>query len=174
MPPLLHFHFHEGIKVGTEKRQNIQFRLVQTPVGQKRSYTDSNKINEDLKNFVHNVREKWRGIPALHCKPFVDAEVRKVYEFQGNRPNKAPTVFGLTLFTLVGLVDEPFIVVDLYEIEVVHLRLKCELSKPVEIDMTIVFQDFQRDPVQINSIPIDKLYLIKNSCNSAGVKYDEN
>ncbi|KAI3877430.1 hypothetical protein MKX03_026487 [Papaver bracteatum] len=173
-PPLLHFHFHEGIKVGIEKRRDIQFRLVQTPVGQKRSYDDSYKINEDLKNFVHNVEEKWRGIPVLDCFPFVDAEVHKAYEFQGSCPSKAPTIFGLTPFALVGLVDEPFIVVDLHEIRGVHLRLKPRLSKPLEIDMTIVFEDFKRDPVEINSIPIKKLNLIKNSFNLAGVQYCEN
>ncbi|KAI3997160.1 hypothetical protein MKX01_009004 [Papaver californicum] len=147
MPPLLHFHLHDPIKLGTEKRQNIQLRLVMNPMGQKRSYDDSDKIkkdkqtrdrvhNKDLKNFVHNVQEKWDHIPSD--------------EFQGNLPSKAPTIFGLTFSALVGLVDEPFVVVNLYEIEIVILRLK-----HVEIDMTIVFQDF------------------KHLCNFAGVKYYE-
>lgn len=65
MLPLLHFHLHHPIKVGAEKRQNVQFHLVQTPVGHKRYYNDSDKIvgpngpNKDLKNFVHKVQAIW-------------------------------------------------------------------------------------------------------------------
>ncbi|MCL7040839.1 hypothetical protein MKW94_011616 [Papaver nudicaule] len=113
MLPILHFHFHQPINVGTEQRRNIQFRLVQNVVGQERSYNDSDKTNRDLKNFIHSIREKWRSIPALHCCSFFQAEVRKADEFQGSLPSKSPTVFGMTLYALVWLVDEPFIVVDL-------------------------------------------------------------
>ncbi|MCL7051335.1 hypothetical protein MKW94_010715 [Papaver nudicaule] len=169
MPPLLHFHLYHCVKVGTEKRRNIQFRLVQNVAGQKRSYSDSDNIhdsNKDLKHFVDSVREKWRYIPVVHCCAFVQGEVCKADEFQGNRPSKAPTVFGMTFTALVGLVDEPFVMLELKDIKIVNLRLK-----PVEIHMTIVFHDFKREPVEINSIPIDKLNLIKDRCNYAGVKY---
>ncbi|XP_026425648.1 FACT complex subunit SPT16-like isoform X2 [Papaver somniferum] len=163
--PLLHFHLHHPVKMGAEMRQDIQFRLVQTPVGQRTSYNDSEKQTrdgEDLKNFVHKVEDKWSTY-TFHV-----AEVLKRKEFQGNLRSKAPTVFCLTFYALVGLVDEPFIVAYLNKIEIVSLRLK-----PAVIDMTIVFQDFKRDLIHINSIPIAALGLIKDSFNFAMVKYYE-
>ncbi|XP_026395789.1 FACT complex subunit SPT16-like [Papaver somniferum] len=180
MPPLLHFHLRDPIKVGTETRQNIQFRLMKNG-----SYNDSDNIekekqprdtvrDEELKKFVHNVRQKFRYVPVFRCYPFGDAEIHKTDEFQGYVPSKAaPTRFSLTFSSLLGLVDEPFIVVNMYEVEIVNLMLK-PVSKPVEMDMTIIFQDFKRDLVRINSIPIDRLDLIKDHCNLAKVKYYEN
>ncbi|KAI3971848.1 hypothetical protein MKW92_028595 [Papaver armeniacum] len=157
--PLLHFHLHSPIKVGAEKRQNIQFHLVQTR---------DRARSEELKNFILNVREKWRYIPVFRCYPFGGAEIHKKDEFQGNLPSKSATIFGLTFSALVGLVDEPFVVVNLDEIQVVYLRLK-----PEGIDMTIVFQDLKRDLVQINSIPLDALDRIKSRFKFAYVKYYE-
>ncbi|KAI3855507.1 hypothetical protein MKX03_004364 [Papaver bracteatum] len=179
MPPLLHFHLHDPIKVGREKRRNIQFHLVQTSVGQRRSYNSSDTIMKekqtrdrarygDLENFIIDVQDKWRFIPVYHY-PFVGAELHKRDEFRGHLPSKPATVFHLTFAALVGLVDEPFVVADLDEIEIVYLRLKPEV-----MDMTIVFQNLKRDLVQINSIPIDALNLLKDRFNFAGVKYYKN
>ncbi|KAI3930802.1 hypothetical protein MKX01_037248 [Papaver californicum] len=171
MPPLLHFHLGCPIKVGTEKKENhlgcpikvtekrehIQFRLVPTLVGQRRSDDDSNKIekekqsrNEDLKNFVFKV-----------------GALDKTYEFHGVGPSKAWSVFGLTSYTLFELVDTPFFVVNLRDIEIVNLA-KLE---PEKIYMTVVYKEFNRGPLQVNSIPLHSLDGIKQCLNYGNVKY---
>lgn len=112
--------------MGAEKRQNIQFHLVQT--------RDSAR-SEELKNFVCNVHEKWTYISVLRSYPFGGAEIHKKDEFQGNLPSKETTVFGMTYAAVVGLADAPFVVADLDDIEIFYLRLK-----PAGIDMTIDFR----------------------------------
>lgn len=54
----------------------------------------------------------------------------------GIGPSKAWSVFGLTSFSLVGLVDTPFFVVELRDIEIVNLA-KLE---PEKIHMTVVLR----------------------------------
>ncbi|KAI3972091.1 hypothetical protein MKW92_011925, partial [Papaver armeniacum] len=93
MPPLLHFHLKHPIKVGKEKTKDIEFRLVSTPVGQRRADNDSNKIenekktrdwerNMDLEDFVDRVQDKWRTGP-FQFDPFNFDNLDKTDEFRG-------------------------------------------------------------------------------------------
>lgn len=184
--PLLHFHLHHPVEVGGEKTNDIQFRLVPTPVGQGIFDNDSDKFvkenktrdrgcGEDLQHFVAKVEHKWRGSPSPFSFHWVYKQdefygVCKKEEFHGVLPSKAPAVFGLPFCSLVRLADSPFLVVDLDDIEIVNLaRLR-----PGEIDMTVIFKDFTRDLLQIGSIPLYSLDDIKRCLNFGGVKYYEN
>ncbi|MCL7033597.1 hypothetical protein MKW94_030020 [Papaver nudicaule] len=161
MPPLVHFHLHEPIMMGAEETRDIQFYLVQCSVGQKRADHDSVKIekekqirdgghNEDLKNFVHKVNDRWCSLFEL---PKLFEEIDKKYEFYGVLPSKAPVTFALTLFSLIVFVETPFAVV-LRDIEIVNLAL----LRLGEIDMTVIFKDFKEENViEINSISLDSL-----------------
>ncbi|KAI3867174.1 hypothetical protein MKW92_000068 [Papaver armeniacum] len=159
MPPLVHFHLQEPIMMGTEKTKDIQFQLVQCFVGQKRSDHDSDKIekekqirvggqNRDLKNFVVKVEDQRSSV-----EPYFFEKIEKDYEFYGVLPSKEPASFALTLYSLIVLVETPFVVVPLGDIEIVNLAL----LRPGEIDMTVVFQDLKKDVLEINSIPLESL-----------------
>ncbi|MCL7026011.1 hypothetical protein MKW94_011428 [Papaver nudicaule] len=154
MPPLLHFQLHHPIKVGTEKTKDIQFHLVSTSdddsykIANEKQTRDWGLRNKDLKDFVDKVQDNWK---------FSDLDKRD--EFHGFfHPSNALAVFNVTLFSLIVLADTRTIVVSLYEIEIVNLAT----LRPGEIDMTIVFKDFNREPLQINSIPLDSLDRIKD------------
>lgn len=61
---------------------------------------------------------------------------------------------------LVHLSDPPFLVVTLNEIEIASLeRVQWGLK---QFDMVLIFQDFTRPPLQINSIPSNQLDDVKN------------
>ena len=61
---------------------------------------------------------------------------------------------------LVHLTDPPFLVVTLNEIEIASLeRVQFGLK---QFDMVLIFQDFTRTPLQINSIPSAQLDDVKN------------
>ncbi|KAI3919205.1 hypothetical protein MKW92_021269 [Papaver armeniacum] len=162
MPPLVHFHLHDPIVVGTEKTKDIQFHLVQCPPGQKKSDHGKEKEirdgghNKDLKNFVDKVNDRWNSM----CEsPDLFHEIEKDYEFYGVLPSKASAGFALTRFSLIVLVETPFVVVPLRDIEIVNLAL----LRPGEIDMTVIFQDFEQDNVlEINSIPLSSLAGLKH------------
>ena len=58
------------------------------------------------------------------------------------------------------LTDPPFLVVTLSEIEIASLeRVQWGLK---QFDMVLVFTDFTRPPLQINSIPSSQLDDVKN------------
>lgn len=61
---------------------------------------------------------------------------------------------------LVHLTDAPFLVVTLNEIEMASLeRVQFGLK---QFDMVLIFRDFTRSPLQINSIPTAQLDDVKN------------
>ncbi|KAI3843575.1 hypothetical protein MKX03_012335 [Papaver bracteatum] len=173
MPPLLHFHLYDPIR---EKMKDFEFLLVQCPLGQMWSDHESDKIekekqirdrdhNDDLKNFVNKVDARWKS----QCNPpFLFEELKKEYEFFGVLPSKASAAFSLTLYNLIVLVETPFVVIPLREIEIVNLAL----LRPGEIDMTVIFRDFKEGSVlEINSIPLKSLAGIKHRLNICHVKY---
>ncbi|KAI3836041.1 hypothetical protein MKW92_041419 [Papaver armeniacum] len=161
MPPLLHFQLHHPIMMGTEVTKVIEFRLVQSPLGEKRSDHDSVNIekveqirdeccNNQLMKFVDKVDARWN----FQCKEPFD-ELEKKYEFYGVLPLKAPAAFALTLDNLIVLVERPVAVFLLSDIEFVNLAQ----LRPGEIDMTVIFEDFKEDKVlEINSIPLESLW----------------
>ncbi|XP_026387460.1 FACT complex subunit SPT16-like isoform X3 [Papaver somniferum] len=159
IPPLLHLHLHNQIILGTEETNNINFRSEATLVGQ------IDEGNKDLQDFVDKVTNMWDSKPIL-TNLFESSE----YEFHGFFPTKVRAVFALTSRFLVELVETNPIVVKLDEIEIVNLAQ----LRPNEIDMTVVFGDFSRDVLEINSIPLESLAEIKHCLNYANVKYYQN
>ncbi|KAI3984329.1 hypothetical protein MKX01_011283 [Papaver californicum] len=149
------FTSHHPIMMGPEKTRDIEFHLVQCSLGQKRYAHDSDKIekekqsrdgghNEDLKNFVDKVDARWK---SQRRSPYMFEELEE-YEFYGVVSSKA-SAFALTLYNLIVLVEKPFVVVPLSEIEIFFL--------------TVIFQDFKVDNVlEINSIPLKSLARIKH------------
>ncbi|XP_026454771.1 FACT complex subunit SPT16-like isoform X2 [Papaver somniferum] len=158
IPPILHLHLHNQIMLGTEETNDINFQLDSTLV-----QTDDR--NKDLQDFVDKVADLWESEPVV-INYFESPE----YEFHGFFPTGARAVFALTLFFLVELVETNPIVVKLDEIEIVNLAQ----LRPNEIDMTVVFKDFSRDVLQINSIPLELLADIKHRLTCSNVKYYQN
>ncbi|KAI3853113.1 hypothetical protein MKX03_032262, partial [Papaver bracteatum] len=170
IPPLLHLHLHNPIKVGTEMKKDIQFRMVHTFKRRKRSAHDSCKfgdLNRVMRNFLTGVDCIWRPLPNLLWR-----KVQREHGFKGEHPLKEPRVFCLTGFCLVEFVKAPFFVLTLKEVEIASLVLvKPEMKV---FNLTFVFKDFELDVLQIYSIPEMKLDGIKQSLNIRGVKYYEN
>ncbi|KAL5705901.1 DNA helicase [Ranunculus cassubicifolius] len=187
MITLVHFHLHNHIMVGTKKTNNVQFYVevmdvVQTLGGSRRSAHDpdeieeeqrerdrKNRINMDFQTFVSRVNDLW-GQPQFRGLDLeFDIPLREL-GFHGV-PYKASAFIVPTSSCLVELVETPFLVITLSEIEIVNLE-RVGLGQK-NFDMTIVFKDFKRDVLRIDSIPSSSLDGIKEWLDTTDLKYYE-
>lgn len=187
MITLLHFHLHNHIMVGNKKTKDVQFyvevmEVVQTLGGGRRSAYDpdeieeeqrerdrKNKINMNFQNFVTRVNEIW-GMPQFKDLDLeFDMPLREL-GFHGV-PYKASAFIVPTSSCLVELVELPFLVITLGEIEIVNLERVGFGQK--NFDMTIIFKDFKKDVFRIDSIPTTSLESIKEWLDTTDIKYYE-
>ncbi|XP_042491815.1 FACT complex subunit SPT16-like [Macadamia integrifolia] len=187
MITLLHFHLHNHIMVGNKKTKDVQFYVevmdvVQTLGGGKRSANDpdeieeeqrerdrKNRINMDFQNFVNKVNDLW-GQPQLKGLDLEFDQPLRELGFHGV-PHKAAAFIIPTTSCLVELIETPFLVVTLSEIEIVNLE-RVGLGQK-NFDLTIVFKDFKRDVLRIDSIPSSSLDSIKEWLDTTDLKYYE-
>ncbi|PPR85495.1 hypothetical protein GOBAR_AA35191 [Gossypium barbadense] len=187
MITLVHFHLHNHIMVGNKKTKDVQFYIevmdiVQTLGGGKRSAYDpdeieeeqrerdrKNKINTDFQNFVNRVNDLW-GQPQFKAFDLEFDQPMRELGFHGV-PHKASAFIVPTSNCLVELIETPFVVITLSEIEIVNLE-RVGLGQK-NFDMTIVFKDFKRDVLRIDSIPSTSLDGIKEWLNTTDLKYYE-
>ncbi|XVF41714.1 hypothetical protein PTKIN_Ptkin01aG0302300 [Pterospermum kingtungense] len=187
MITLLHFHLHNHIMVGNKKTKDVQFYVevmdvVQTLGGGKRSAYDpdeiqeeqrerdrKNKINMDFQSFVNRVNDLW-GQPQFNDLDLEFDQPLRELGFHGV-PNKASAFIVPTSSCLVELVENPFLVVTLSDIEIVNLE-RVGLGQK-NFDMTLVFKDFKKDVLRIDSIPSTSLDGIKEWLDTLDLKYYE-
>lgn len=187
MITLLHFHLDNHIMVGNKKTKDVQFYVevmdvVQTLGGGKRSAYDpdeieeeqrerdrKNKINMDFQNFVNRVNDLW-GQPKFKSLDLEFDQPLRELGFHGV-PHKASAFIVPTSSCLVELIETPFLVVTLSEIEIVNLE-RVGLGQK-NFDMAIVFKDFKRDVLRIDSIPSTSLDGIKEWLDTTDIKYYE-
>lgn len=187
MITLLHFHLHNHIMVGNKKTKDVQFYVevmdvVQTLGGGKRSAYDpdeieeeqrerdrKNKINMDFQSFVNRVNDLW-GQPQFNGLDLEFDQPLRELGFHGV-PFKSSAFIVPSSTCLVELIETPFLVVSLSEIEIVNLE-RVGLGQK-NFDMTIVFKDFKRDVLRIDSIPSTSLDGIKEWLDTTDIKYYE-
>lgn len=187
MITLLHFHLHNHIMVGNKKTKDVQFYVevmdvVQTLGGGKRSNYDpdeieeeqrerdrKNKINMDFQSFVNRVNDLW-GQPQFSGLDLEFDQPLRELGFHGV-PFKSSAFIVPSSTCLVELIETPFLVVTLSEIEIVNLE-RVGLGQK-NFDMTIVFKDFKKDVLRIDSIPSTALDGIKEWLDTTDIKYYE-
>ncbi|RZC53629.1 hypothetical protein C5167_012479 [Papaver somniferum] len=74
------------------------------------------------------------------------------HEFDGYLPQKGLVDLALSPHCRIELLEAPFFVVSLREVEIVHLAVGLD-----HVDMTVVFKDFKRGVLDSKSIPITRL-----------------
>lgn len=187
MITLLHFHLHHHIMVGNKKTKDVQFYVevmdvVQTIGGSRRSAYDpdeieeeqrerdrKNKINTEFSNFVNRVNDLW-GQPQFKGHDLEFDQPLRELGFHGV-PHKSSAFIVPTSSCLVELIETPFVVITLSEIEIVNLE-RVGLGQK-NFDMAIVFKDFKRDVMRIDSIPSTSLDGIKEWLDTTDIKYYE-
>lgn len=187
MITLLHFRLHNHIMVGNKKTLDVQFYVevmdvVQTLGGGRRSHYDpdeieeeqrererKNRINMDFQGFVNRVHDLW-GQPQLKDLDLEFDQPLRELGFHGV-PHKSAAFMVPTSSCLVELIESPFVVITLSEIEIVNLE-RVGLGQK-NFDMAIVFKDFSKDVFRIDSVPSSSLDAIKEWLDATDIKYYE-
>ncbi|MQM10974.1 hypothetical protein Taro_043879 [Colocasia esculenta] len=187
MITLVHLHLHNHIMVGNKKTKDVQFYVevmdvVQTLGGGRRSAMDpdeieeeqrererKNRINMEFQNFVNKVHDHW-GQPQFKGLDLEFDQPLRELGFHGV-PYKASVFVIPTSSCLVELIETPFLVITLSEIEIVNLERVGFGQK--NFDMAIVFKDFKKDAMRIDSIPMSAVDGIKEWLDTTDIKYYE-
>ncbi|ODV60598.1 chromatin-remodeling protein SPT16 [Ascoidea rubescens DSM 1968] len=181
---LIHCHLKTPIMVGKKKALDIQFFREASDIsydetgGRKRRYRYGDEdeleqeqeerrrraiLDKEFKTFAETIAEATNGLVDLDI-PF------KELGFNGV-PSRASVFCMPTRDCLVQLLDPPFLVITLEEIEMAYFeRVQFGIKN---FDLVFVFKDFAKPVVHINTIPIDVLEDLKTWLTDVDIPYSE-
>ncbi|KAJ3410484.1 FACT complex subunit spt16 [Chytridiales sp. JEL 0842] len=181
---VLHIHLKNEIMVGKKKTKDVQFYREVTDASfdetgnRKRRYNHGDEdefaaeqeerqrraqLNKEFKAFAERISEASRNIIEVDV-PFRDLG------FQGV-PFKQPVLLQPTTDCLMHVIDPPFLVITIADIEIAHLeRVRFGLKN---FDLVFVFKDFTRPVQHINMIPSEQLEHVKEWLDSVDVPFTE-
>jgi len=182
---VIHVHLTDPIMIGKKKTKDVQFyREAVTNIhddtgGKKRKhrYGDEEEfeqeqeerrkraqVNKEFKVFADRISDAARQENLAVDVPFVELG------FQGV-PSRSSVMIQPTTDCLIQILEPPFLVITLSDIEIVHLeRVQFGLKN---FDMVVVFSDFNRAPVHINTIPVENIDGVKDWLDSVDIPFSE-
>ncbi|KAG5918249.1 FACT complex subunit spt16 [Claviceps capensis] len=183
---IVHIHLKDPIIVGNKKKtKDVQFYREATDIqfdetgNRKRKYRygDEDEFEAEqeerrrraeldrlFQGFAQKIAEAGRseGIE-------VDMPIRDL-GFHGV-PFRSNVFIQPTTDCLMQVVEPPFMVITIEDIEIAHLeRVQFGLKN---FDMVFIFKDFARAPYHINTIPVEFLDQVKDFLDSSDIAYSE-
>ncbi|KAF8350878.1 FACT complex subunit SPT16 [Amanita rubescens] len=181
---LVHLHLRAPIMIGKKKTFDVQFFREATDVQfdetgnrkRKTRYGDEDEIemeqqerkrramlNKEVKAFAEKIAEA--GSTSLGDPLELDIPFREL-SFEGV-PFRTSARLQPTTECLVHFTEPPFLVVTLADIEIASLeRVQYGLR---QFDLILIFKDFTKPPLHINSIPSAQMDDVKNWLDSGPV-----
>ena len=181
---IIHCHLKSPIMIGKRKTLDVQFYREASDMafdetgGRKRRYRYGDEdelqqeqeerkrkamLDKEFKTFAEQISDASKGLIDLDI-PF------RELGFQGV-PFRSAVFCMPTRDCLISLIDPPYLVVTLEEIEIAHLeRVQFGLKN---FDLVFVFKDFHKPVVHINTIPMELLEDIKNWLTNVDIPFSE-
>lgn len=181
---IIHCHLKSPIMIGKRKTHDVQFYREASDMafdetgGRKRRYRYGDEdelqqeqeerkrkalLDKEFKAFAELISDASKGLFDLDI-PF------RELGFQGV-PFRSAVFCMPTRDCLISLIDPPYLVVTLEEIEIAHLeRVQFGLKN---FDLVFVFKDFSKAVVHINTIPMELLEDVKNWLTDVDIPFSE-
>ncbi|KAI3406638.2 SPT16 [Candida oxycetoniae] len=181
---LIHCHLKTPIMIGKRKTFDLQFYREASDMafdetgGRKRKYRYGDEdelqqeqeerrrkalLDKEFKQFAELIADSSHGLVDL------DVPFREL-GFQGV-PFRSSVLCIPTRDCLVQLIDPPYLVVTLEEVEIAHLeRVQFGLKN---FDLVFVFKDFAKPVVHINTIPMELLEDVKSWLTDVDIPLSE-
>ncbi|KAM5539042.1 hypothetical protein V8D89_007265 [Ganoderma adspersum] len=185
---IIHIHLKAPIMIGKKKAHDVQFYREASDVqfdetgNRKRKYRYGDEdeleleqqerkrrqmLNKEFKLFSEKIAEAATASTGDTLEP--DVPFREL-SFEGV-PFRMAARLQPTTDCLVQLSDPPFLVVTLSDIEIASLeRVQFGLK---QFDMVLIFKDFTKTPLHINTIPSAQLDDVKNWLDSVDIPLSE-
>ncbi|KAI9689083.1 MAG: FACT complex subunit spt16 [Bathelium mastoideum] len=182
---IIHVHLINPILIGKKKTKDVQFYREATEMQfdetgnrkRKHRYGDEEEfeaeqeerrrraqLDKEFKSFAEKISDAGKNDSLSVDVPFRELGFNGV-------PSRSSVIIQPSTDCLVQLTEPPFFVVSLADIEVVHLeRVQFGLKN---FDMVVVFKDFNRAPVHINTIPVESLDGVKDWLDSVELPFSE-
>lgn len=181
---IIHCHLKSPIMIGKRKTHDVQFYREASDMafdetgGRRRKYRYGDEdelqqeqeerrrkalLDKEFKAFAEVIADSSNGLVDLDI-PF------RELGFQGV-PFRSAVFCMPTRDCLVQLIDPPYLVITLEEIEIAHLeRVQFGLKN---FDLVFVFKDFNRPVVHINTIPMEVLEDVKSWLTDVDIPISE-
>lgn len=181
---LIHFHLKNPIMIGKKKTQDVQFYREAADMAFDETGNRRRKYRYGDEDELEQEQEERKRRQALDrefrsfAEQIADASNRQVEldipvrqsGFQGV-PFRSLVLCQPTTECLVQLVDPPFLVVTISEIEVACLeRVQFGLK---QFDLVLVYKDYTKPVTHINSIPVTEIDDVRDWLTEMGVPYYE-
>lgn len=182
---IIHVHLKTPLIIGKKKTFDVQFYREASDIsidetnGNRRGhrrYGDEDELEQEQeerrrKAALDKEFRRFGELIADSSNGVVDLDIPfRELGFSGV-PFRASAFLMPTRDCLVQLIDPPFLVVTLEEIEVAHLeRVQFGLKN---FDLVFVFKDFSKPVVHINTIPMELLEDIKSWLTDVDIPFSE-
>lgn len=182
---IIHVHLINPIIIGKRKTKDVQFYREATEMQfdetgnrkRKHRYGDEEEfeaeqeekrrraqLDREFRNFAEKIADAGKGESLSVDMPFRDLGFNGV-------PSRSSVMIQPTTDCLIQVTEPPFMVITLNDVEIVHLeRVQFGLKN---FDMVVVFKDFTRAPVHINTIPVESLDGVKDWLDSVDIPFSE-
>lgn len=182
---LIHLHLINPIIIGKRKSKDVQFYREATEMQfdetgnrkRKHRYGDEEEfeaeqeekrrraqLDKEFRNFAEKIADAGKSEGLSVDMPFRELGFNGV-------PSRSSVTIQPTTDCLVQLTEPPFMVITLSDIETVHLeRVQFGLK---QFDMVVVFKDFTRPVVHINTIPVEALDGVRDWLDSVDIPFSE-
>jgi len=177
---ILHFQLYDEIMVGKKKTRDIQFCLEASELSQSLSkasrFGDPDEFEEERRERA--MRKKYNEAFRRFAQQ-VQAQVNNNFEFDipytelgfFGVPFKSRVLIQPTADCLVQLVEPPFFVLSLQEIEICCLeRVSFQLK---QFDAIFVLKNYSKPVVRIDAIPMESLEGIKKWLDQYNIAFFE-
>ncbi|KAK9470440.1 FACT complex subunit-domain-containing protein [Dipodascopsis tothii] len=181
---LIHAHLKNPIMIGKRKTKDVQFYREASDIQFDETGNRKRKYRYGDEDELEAEQEERKRRAALNKEFHVFSE--KIAETSNNTldvdvpfrelgfngvPFRANVLCQPTTDCLVQLIDPPFLVIPLKEIEIAHFeRVQFGLKN---FDLVFVFKDFSKPVVHINSIPMEQLDNVKDWIDEVEIPYSE-
>lgn len=184
---IIHVHLKTPLMIGGKKKAfDVQFYREATDIaidetngkrrGGARRYGDDDELEQEQmerrrKAALDKEFRRFAELIADSSNGLIDLDVPfRELGFQGV-PFRSATFLVPTRDCLIQLVEPPFLVVTLSEIEVAHLeRVQFGLKN---FDLVLIFKDFSKPVVHINTIPMEVLEDVKSWLTDVDIPISE-